>query len=308
MLGSNLPRPSDVVKLYKSNNIGAMRIYGPPDKPTLNALRGSNIQLIVDVDKGDLQRLSSDAGSASSWVQTYVRAYAPDVSFRYIAVGNEVIPGDLAQYVLPAMQNIQNALNAAGLGGIKVSTSVSQDVVRGFPPSAGVFSPESQSVMQQIVQFLAANGSPLLANVYPYFSYIYDKANIHLDYALFNSPGTVVNDKGNGKNYQNLFDANVDTFYSALEKTGGGKVPVVVSESGWPSGGGDPAITTVANAQTYNQKLIKHVGQGTPKRAGPIETYIFAMFNEDQKRGEETEKHFGLFYPNQQPVYQISFA
>jgi len=88
---------------------------------------------------------------------------------------------------------------------------------------------------------------------------------------------------------------------------GGSSVPIVVSESGWPSAGGD-ASTTVTNAQTYNQNLINHVGTGTPKRPGAIEAYIFAMYNEDQKQGAETEKNFGLFYPNQQPVYTINFS
>ena len=72
--------------------------------------------------------------------------------------------------------------------------------------------------MQPIVQFLAGNGAPLLANVYPYFSYIGNQANIRLDYALFTSPGTVVNDGQN--NYQNLFDALVDTFYSGIREGG----------------------------------------------------------------------------------------
>ena len=176
-----------------------------------------------------------------------------------------------------------------------------------FPPSEGSFSVESHSVMQPIVQFLASTGAPLLINVYPYFSYIKNRANICLDYALFTASGTVVTDKQ--MNYQNLFDAMMDTAYSAVEKAGGDNMPIVVSESGWPFVGDDPSITTVANVQTYNQNFVKHVGQGTPKRPGRAnEAYVFVMFNEDQKKNEETEKHFGLFYPNQQPIYPISFS
>jgi hypothetical protein len=157
--------------------------------------------------------------------------------------------------------------------------------------------------MPPIAQYLASTGAPLLANVYPYFTYT-GTPGIDLNYALFTSPGTVVQDD-NGLQYQNLFDALVDTFYAALDSAGAGSVGIVVSESGWPSAG-DTAATT-DNAQTYNQKLINHVGQGTPKRPGAIETYIFAMFNENRKNGAETEKHFGLFNPDQSPAYPISF-
>ena len=154
--------------------------------------------------------------------------------------------------------------------------------------------------MPPIAQYLASTGAPLLANVYSYFAYSGD-----LNYALFTSSGTVVHDDSSGLDYQNLFDALVDTMYSALEGAGAGSVGIVVSESGWPSAG--DTIATTDNARTYNQNLINHVRQGTPKRPGAIETYIFAMFNEDQKPGAETEKHFGLFNPDQSPAYPIRF-
>jgi len=295
--GGGLPSAGDVVRLYQSNGINLMRIYFP-DADALRALSGTNIGLIMDVPNENLGSIASDPNAAAAWVRDNVQAF-PAVSFRYIAVGNEVAGGDTAS-ILPAMRNIDAALADAALGAVKVSTAVQSGVTQGFPPSAGSF---SQGHMGPIAQYLQSTGAPLLANVYPYFSYIGNEAQIDINYALFTSPGTVVQDGGNA--YQNLFDALVDTFYSALENAGAGNVGIVVSESGWPSAGGDAA--TAANAQTYNQNLINHVGQGTPKRPGPIETYIFAMFNEDRKPGAETEKHFGLFNPDQSPAYPISF-
>ncbi|XP_062230951.1 glucan endo-1,3-beta-glucosidase, acidic isoform-like [Phragmites australis] len=298
--GDNLPSASDVVQLYQSNGIDSMRIYFP-DTNALQALSGSNIGVIMDVANTDLGSIASDPNAAAAWVQNNVQAF-PGVSFRYIAVGNEVSGGD-TNNILPAMQNINNALSAAGLSNIQVSTAVQSGVTAGFPPSQGTFSSDASSYMTPIAQYLASTGAALLANVYPYFSYIGNEAQIDINYALFTSPGTVVQD-GNYA-YQNLFDALVDTFYSALENAGAGNVNIVVSESGWPSAGGDAA--TASNAQTYNQNLINHVGQGTPMRPGAMEAYIFAMFNEDQKPGAETERHFGLFNPDTSPAYPINF-
>ncbi|XP_078158421.1 glucan endo-1,3-beta-glucosidase-like isoform X1 [Carex rostrata] len=302
MLGNNLPSKSDVVKMYQSYGITGMRIYNA-DSATLNALKGTKINLIMDVGLSD----ASCSSAASTWVNNNVKPYYPDVSFKYIAVGNE-ISGSNVSKILPAMKNIYSALSSAGLqNSIKVSTSVSIGVLgTSYPPSAGAFSSDA-SYMTSIVQYLASINSPLLANVYPYFAYASNTAQISLDYALFTSSGTVVTDGSN--KYQNLFDAMVDALYSAMEKVGGSKVKgsrvgLVISESGWPSAGGTGG--TIRNAHTYNENLINHVAKGTPKRPTALDTYIFAMFNENQKAAG-VEQNWGLFYPNKQPVYSINF-
>jgi len=300
VVGNNLPSRSDVVQLYRSRGITGMRVYFP-DSQALDALRGSGIALILDTGNSDdvLARLAS---SAASWVQTNVRPYYPAVSIKYIAVGNEVQGAAAQGRILPAMRSLDAALAAAGLGAIKVSTSVRFDAVaNSFPPSSGAF---AQGYMADIARYLAGTGAPLLANVYPYFAYRGNPRDISLGYATFR-PGTTVRDSGNGLAYTNLFDAMVDAVVAALEKAGAPNVRVVVSESGWPSAGGFGA--SVDNARSYNQGLVDHVGRGTPKRPGALETFIFAMFNENQKDGDPTERNFGLFFPNKQPVYPIRF-
>uniref|UniRef100_A0A251TH58 Putative glycoside hydrolase family 17 n=1 Tax=Helianthus annuus TaxID=4232 RepID=A0A251TH58_HELAN len=111
-----------------------------------------------------------------------------------------------------------------------------------------------------------------------------------------------------GRPYFNLFDAMYDAYFAAQSHLGGSNVEIVVSESGWPSTEGD--VATTENAGTYYRNLISHVksSSGTPARPGrSIETYLFAMFDENMKPGKETEKHFGVFFPDQRPKYQLSF-
>ncbi|KAK9284322.1 hypothetical protein L1049_023493 [Liquidambar formosana] len=238
-----------------------------PNPDALKALQGSGLQVILGVVNTDLPTLANDQSAAATWVQVNIIPYAPTVNFRCISLGNELIPSYLASYVLPSMQNLKTALISANLM-IPVSTAVFENVLStSYPPSAGHFQVDAAPFMVPIVQFLEENNYPLLCNVYPYFSYRDDPKNVRLDYALFNT-----------------------------------------SEGG--RGLGDEEMDTIVNAQMYNNNLIAHVvsSVGTPKRPGKgIETYVFAVFNEDLKPNG-SEQHYGLFYPNLTVVYPVNFC
>ncbi|KVH95542.1 lichenase-like [Cynara cardunculus var. scolymus] len=304
-LGNNLPTPPQVISLYRSRNIRRMRVYDP-DQGVFQALSGSNIEVMLGVPNTELQYVASSRENAREWVKRNVRDHSPGVRFRYIAVGNEVKASDttLAPLVHPAMTNVHEAVAFHGLKDqIKVSTSVDTTLIGvSYPPSQGAFRGDVRGYIDPIIGFLVSINSPLLVNIYTYFSYVGNPREISLPYALFTSPGIVVQDGANG--YQNLFDAMLDGVYSALEKAGGASLEIVVSESGWPSDGESAA--TFDNARTYYTNLVAHVAQGTPKRRGAIETYLFAMFDEHNKQ-PEYEKNFGIFYPDQRPKYQLSF-
>ncbi|ERN09952.1 hypothetical protein AMTR_s00013p00197550 [Amborella trichopoda] len=189
-----------------------------------------------------------------------------------------------------------------------VTTAIHMETLgTSYPPSQGAFTEPAAGAMRYIAPFLSTNNFPLLLNVYPFFAYASDPVNINLDYALFRPTAPAVQD--GPLTYNNLFDASVDAVYSAMDKVGGSTVRIVISESGWPSGGqGDK--TTPALAQEYNNGLIQHVvhGNGTPKRPGIItSTYLFALFNENKKT-PGLDQNFGLFYPDMNPVYPISFS
>ncbi|KAL4612339.1 hypothetical protein ACB092_08G191100 [Castanea dentata] len=278
-IADNLPRAIDVITLYTTNG-GKMRMFDP-NQATLQALKGSNIVVIVGVVNNDLQGLATSLATANTCVQTNIIPY-PDVKISYIAVGNEIKPSDpLVLYVGPAIQNLNNAITASNLQ-IKVSTAIDMSLLgNSYPPFAGSLSDSASSYINAIISILVSTNAPLLANVYPYLAYT---------------------------RYQNLFDAILDALYSALEKIGGANLTVIVTESGWPSDEDSGVAAIVDNAGTYYKNLISHVKNGTPKKPGPLETYLFAMFDEDKKGPAETEKHFGLFSPTKEPKYQLTFT
>ncbi|KAA8518089.1 hypothetical protein F0562_015563 [Nyssa sinensis] len=306
MVGNNLPSPPEVVALCNQNNIQRMRIYSP-HQATLQALRGSNIELMVGVPNEDIQSLASSQDTANLWVQNNVRSY-PTVRFRCIAVGNEVsllsgASSPNAQFLLPAMQNVYNAISAAGLGNqIKVSTAIDTSFLgNSFPPLQGPFRPEIQSFLDPIIGFLADNRAPLLLNFYPYFSYIADPKSISLDFALFRAPGVAAQDGQFG--YQSLFNAMLDAGYSALEQAGFASMEIVVSETGWPSANGTAA--TIDNARTYVTNLIEHVKGGTLKGLAGLLKLIFLLCLMRIKRVQNLRSIGGYFSPINYPNIEL---
>ncbi|KAK1549970.1 hypothetical protein Q3G72_027286 [Acer saccharum] len=304
MLGDNLPPATDVVNLYKRYGIEKTRLFDP-NPEALNALRGSGISVILGIRNEDLPNLAASPDAVTAWLATNVEPYLDDIEFLVIAVGNEVIPGNYAKNVLPVMQSLQNILDIKGLNAIKVSTVLSGKTLgSSYPPSSGAFTLEASSTLKGVLNFLSQTQSPLLINVYPYLAYASDPVNVRLDYAQFTATEPIVRD--GDLSYYNLFDAMVDSFFSAMDKEGVSDVYVFVSESGWPSAGnGD--FTTPQLAATYNKNFMNRItsNKGTPKRPeAHIQGFIFATFNENQKPAG-VEQNFGLFYPNMEPVYPV---
>lgn len=139
--------------------------------------------------------------------------YYPASNITLITVGNEILTladQSLASQLVPAMRNLQNALNAASVK-IKVSTVHSMAVLtQSDPPSSGLFNPALQNTLKQLLTVLKDNKSPFTINPYPFFAYQSDPRPETLAFCLF-QPNSGRVDSGNGKLYTNMFDAQVST-------------------------------------------------------------------------------------------------
>ncbi|KAL1349432.1 hypothetical protein HN51_025934 [Arachis hypogaea] len=314
-VADNLPPPDATAKLLKSTTIGKIRLYGA-DPAIINALANSGISIVVGAANGDIPNLASDPNAAAQWVNANVLPYYPASNITLITVGNEVLTsGDqgLTSQLVPAIRNVQNALNSASLGGkIKVSTVHSMAVLtQSDPPSTGSFNPALQDTLKQLLSFQRDNKSPLTINPYPFFAYQSDPRPETLAFCLF-QPNSGRVDSGNGKLYTNMFDAQVDAVHSALSAMGYQDIEIVVAETGWPSRGDNNEVgPSVDNAKAYNGNLINHLRSlvGTPLMPGKsVDTYIFALYDEDLKPGPGSERAFGLYKTDLSVSYDVGLA
>ena len=315
-VADNLPSPDATVRLLKSTTISKVRLYGV-DAGVIRAFAGTGISLVVGVANGEIPALAADPAAASGWLAGNVLPFLPASAISVVAVGNEVLEsGDaaLAAALLPAMQNLRAAAVAAGdaAAGIRFSTvNIMAVLAQSDPPSTGAFHPEVAAQLQQILGFLSRTGAPFMINPYPYFAYQSDPRPDTLAFCLF-QPNAGRVDAGSKIRYTNMFDAQVDAVKSALGRSGYGGVDIVVAETGWPTKG-DPteAGATADNARAYVSNLVAHLrsGAGTPLMPGkPVDTYLFALYDEDLKPGPASERAFGLYHTDLSMAYDAGLA
>lgn len=314
-VADNLPPPEATAQLLKSTTIEKVRLYGA-DPGIIKSLANSGVGIVIGAANGDIPALGSDPNFAGNWVNSNVLPYYPASNIIVVTVGNEVMSSkdpNLVALLLPAMQNVQNALNAASLGGkVKVSTVHSMAVLsQSEPPSSGAFDPASTDAMKALLQFHSANGSPFMINPYPFFAYQSDPRPETLAFCLFQHNAGRMDSK-TGINYMNMFDAQVDAVYSALGEIGFKDIEIVVAETGWPYKGDSNEVgPSLDSAKAYNGNLINHLRSmvGTPLMPGKsVDTYIFALYDEDLKPGPSSERSFGLFRPDLSMTYDAGLS
>ncbi|CAN1852876.1 Glucan endo-1,3-beta-glucosidase 13, partial [Linum perenne] len=309
-VANNLPLPATVVGLLQANGIRNVRLFDT-DAATLRSFSGTGISLMIGVPNESLPSIASGtANSTIDWLITNVFSHIPPPQVKYLSVGNEAFVRDsfYTPYVVPAVINLHGALQTLDLANrIKISSPQPISVLSSsYPPSSGSFDPIIKPSMIPLLQFLRDSGSPLMVNLYPYQAYAAHTNRIPLDYALFKSDGEFGDA---GLMYDNLLDASIDAFVHAMEREGFQGIKVVVAETGWPTACGEAA--SVDNALTYNDNVVRRAANdvGTPKRPKQeVEVYLFDLFDENERGGDEYEKHYGIFTPAGVKLYDLRFS
>lgn len=313
---SNMPPATDIVSILKAKKIQHVRLLDS-DHQMLTALANTGIEVMVGVPNDQLLRVGQSRSTAADWINKNVAAYIPATNITYIAVGNEVLTTipNAALVLVPALQFLQSALLAANLNTqVKISSPHSMDVIsKAFPPSAATFNSTWSSVMSQYLQFLKNTGSSFMLNAQPYYGFVGGQGVFPLEYALFRSlnPNSQISDPNTNLFYTNMFDAIIDATYNSIQAMNFTGIPVLVTASGWPwRGGPSEKAATVDNALAYNTNLIHHVlnNSGTPSQPNnQSSTYIFELFNEDNRSGPVSEQNWGIMFPNATTIYSLSF-
>ncbi|XAR58761.1 Glucan endo-1,3-beta-D-glucosidase [Bertholletia excelsa] len=319
-LGNNLPTPSKSVELIRCIRAKQVKIYDANPK-ILEALKDTDFRVSIMVPNQLLVNISTTPGLADRWVRSNVAPFYPRVKIRYLLVGNEILSYSVAdnqtQFALvPAMRRIRSAVAACKFHKIKVGTPLAMDVLESsFPPSNGTFrSNIAGPIMKPLLQFLNRTKSFFFLDVYPYFAWASDPTHINLEYALLTAKNITYTDPGTGLTYTNLLDQMLDSVVFAMKRLGFPDIRLVIAETGWPNGGDiDQIGCNIYNAATYNRNVIKKLTAkppaGTPARPGQlIPAFIFALYNENQKPGPGTERHFGLLYPNGTNIYGVDLS
>ncbi|KAI3731556.1 hypothetical protein L1987_62745 [Smallanthus sonchifolius] len=309
---TDMPNPTQVVALLKAQQIRHVRLYDA-DSAMLTALAGTGIHVTVSVPNQQLLAIGQSNATAANWVARNILSHVLATNITAISVGSQVLTTipNAAPVLVSALKYIHAALVAARLDShIKVSTTHSSSIILdSFPPSQAFFNRTWEPVMSPLLEFLQSTGSYLMLNVYPYYDYIQSQGAIPLDYVLFRPlpPNKEAIDSNTLLHYTNVFDAVVDAAYFAMSYLNFTNIPIVVTESGWPSkGDSNEPDATLDNANTYNSNLIKHIlnNTGTPKHPGvAVSTFIYELYNEDSRTGAVSEKNWGLFDGNGRPIY-----
>uniref|UniRef100_J3NAH0 X8 domain-containing protein n=1 Tax=Oryza brachyantha TaxID=4533 RepID=J3NAH0_ORYBR len=291
----NLPPPKDVATFLAAHTtIDRVKLFDA-NPAFISAFANTGISLAVSLPNSALPSLADKTtglDAARSWVRANLSPFVPATNVSLLLAGNEILLSpdpNLVVSLLPAMRRLAQALTLEGLTGVRVTT----------PHYLGILAPSDG--IPSNARFRPAYDTKLFPPMLHY-------NNQTLNYALFR-PNRGVYDPNTKLNYTSMFDAQMDAIYTAMKRLGYGDVPIAVGEAGWPTQA-DPGQLGVGvdEARDFNEGMLRVVssGKGTPLMPNrKFETYIFSLFDENQKPGPIAEKHFGILNPDFTPIYDL---
>ncbi|CDP03931.1 unnamed protein product [Coffea canephora] len=269
-LGNNLPTPSKSVELIQGLKAKGVKIYDANPK-ILAALGGTPLQVSVMVPNEIITNISSNQTLADQWVKTNVVPFYRKTRIRYLLVGNEILSGpDKTTWfnLVPAMRRIRYSVKTFGLNKVKVGTPLAMDVL------GSSFPPSSGSFRSDVSDKVL---KPLLQFLDRTKSFFF--IDVYPYFAWASQPASINLD------YALLASKNI-TYTDPVS-----------------------GLTYTNLLDQMLDALMAKPKIGTPARPGVVlPAFIFALYNENQKPGPGTERHFGLLYPNGTRVYEIDLS
>ncbi|GAA0138891.1 glucosidase [Lithospermum erythrorhizon] len=275
------------IEYIKNMKAGSVKIYDA-NPEVLKLLSGTKIHVSIMVPSDQISHVASCQENANQWVRENVLAYYPRTRIQFVLVRNEVLSyNDTKMWadLVPAMRNIKIVIRAHKIYNIKVGTPLAMDMIKStYPPSSGKFRPGVEHVM------------------------------ISLDFALFRPGNSTYKDKKSGLVYTNLLDQMLDSVIFGMKKLGYSHIRLGIAETGWPNGGDvDEPGANIHNAAVYLRNLVQKMTSvpptGTPARRGAdMPTFIFSLYNENQKLGRGSERNWGLLNSSGKPMYELDLT
>lgn len=274
----------------------------------IHAFANTNISITITVPNYKIPKML-DVGYAKKYVEANIKPFFLQTKIDFAAIGNEVIlleGQEIYMKLVQAMRTFYQALIQYGINTIKVSTPNALGILSNskFPSMVKFRSEFDTSILVPTLQFLRETNGPFMVNPYPYFDY--DPKQV--DFFLFRQNKGIF-DRYTKKLYTNMFDMILDAVNISMKKIGYEDVEIMVSETGWSSLGENfEQKCSVENAISYNRGLIRKYfsSEGTPLMPNrKIDIHIFGLFNENMKKGNVSERNFGLFRHDFAPVYNI---
>ncbi|XP_042027353.1 glucan endo-1,3-beta-glucosidase, acidic-like [Salvia splendens] len=162
-------------------------------------------------------------------------------------------------------------------------------------------------IVHPLLQFLDGTNSSFLINLHPYHI-LKINSEIPIEFVLFQTNPFNFRDDVTGARHRNLFDVTVDAIIAAMAASGKENVPVILAETGWPTG--SEAEDAGNYAEMYLRGLITHLrsgsGSGTPLFNEGIQRGTISSSN--GTRSDAAAGEWGILYPNMTMKYRFRFS